>query len=68
MVVLDAVNVEYLFANSFLNVEFKLVFSSLLIERFFSSFLLSAIRVVSFSCGMNRDIISLVYYCIPRIC
>lgn len=23
---------------------------------------------LSFSCGMNRDIISLVYYCIPRIC
>ena len=46
VVVLDAMNVEYLFVNSFLNVEFKLVFSSLLIERFFSSFLLSAIRVV----------------------
>ena len=47
---LDAMNVEYLFVNSFLNVEFKLVFSSpLLIERLFSSFLLSAIRVVSSS-------------------
>ena len=44
---LDAMNVEYLFVNSFLNAEFKLVFSSpLLIERLFSSFLLSAIRVV----------------------
>ena len=43
---LDAMNVEYPFVNSFLNVEFKLVFSSpLLIERFFSS-LLSIIRVV----------------------
>ena len=42
---LDAMNVEGLFVNSFLNVEFKLVFSSpLLIERLFSS-LLSAIRV-----------------------
>ena len=47
---LDAMNVEYLFVNSFLNVEFKLVFSSsLLIERLFSFSLLSAIRVVSFS-------------------
>ena len=45
MVGLDAMNVEGLFVNSFLNVEFKLVFSSpLLIERLFSS-LLSAIRV-----------------------
>ena len=36
---LDAMNVEYLFVNRFLNVEFKLVFSSpLLIKRFFSSF------------------------------
>ena len=36
---LDAINIEYLFVNSFLNVEFKLVFSSpLLIERLFSSF------------------------------
>ena len=44
---LDAMNVEYLFVNSFLNVEFKLVFSSpLLIERLFSSSLLSIIRVV----------------------
>ena len=35
----DAMNVEYLFVNSFLNVEFKLVFSSpLLIKRLFSSF------------------------------
>jgi len=35
----DALNVEYPFVNSFLNVEFKLVFSSpLLIERLFSSF------------------------------
>ena len=43
---LDAMNVEYLFVNSFLNVEFKLVFSSsLLIERLFSFSLLSAIRV-----------------------
>ena len=43
---LDAMNVEYLFVNSFLNVEFKLVFSSpLLIERLFST-LLSIIRVV----------------------
>ena len=47
---LDAMNIEYLFVNSFLNVEFKLVFSSsLLIERLFSFSLLSAIRVVSFS-------------------
>ena len=46
---LDAMNVEGLFVNSFLNVEFKLVFSSpLLIERLFSS-LLSAIREVSSS-------------------
>ena len=49
---LDAMNVEYLFVNCFLNVEFKLVFffffflSPLLLERFFSSFLLSAIMVV----------------------
>ena len=36
---LDAMNVEGLFVNSFLNVEFKLVFSSpLLIKRLFSSF------------------------------
>ena len=35
----DALNVEYPSVNSFLNVEFKLVFSSpLLIERLFSSF------------------------------
>ena len=40
---LNAMNVECLSVNSFLNVEF---FSSpLLIERLFSSFLLSAIRV-----------------------
>ena len=40
----------YLFVNSFLNVEFKLVFSSpLLIARLFSFSLLSAIRVVSSS-------------------
>ena len=44
---LDALNIEDLFVNSFLNIEFKLVFSSpLLIERLFSSFLLSAIRAV----------------------
>ena len=44
-------NVEYLFVNTFLNVEFKLVFSSpLLIERLFSSSLLSAIKVVSSLC------------------
>jgi len=44
---LDAMNVEHLLVNSFLNVEFKLVFSScLIIERLFSSSLLSAIRVV----------------------
>ena len=50
MVGLDAMNVEDLFVNSLLNVEFKLVFSSsLLIERLFSFSLLSAIRVVSFS-------------------
>ena len=50
MVVLDAMNVEYLFVNGFLNVEFKLVFSSpLLTERLFSSSLLSIIRVVSSS-------------------
>ena len=43
---LDAMNVEYLFMNSFLNVECKLVFSSpLLIKRLFCSFLLSAIRI-----------------------
>ena len=48
---LDAMNVEYLFVNSFLNAEFKLVFSSpLLIERLFSSSLLSAIKVVSSLC------------------
>ena len=36
---LDAMNVECLFVNRFLNVEFKLVFSSpLLIKRLFSSF------------------------------
>ena len=36
---LDAINIEYLFVNSFLNVEFKLVFSSpLLIEMLFSFF------------------------------
>ena len=47
---LDAMNVEYLFVNSFLNVEFKLVFSSpLLIETLFSFFLLYFIRVVSSS-------------------
>ena len=47
---LDAINVEYLFVNSFLNVELKLVFSSrLLITRLFSFSLLSAIRVVSSS-------------------
>ena len=50
MVRLDAVNIEYLFVNSFLNVEFKLVFSSPhLIPRLFSSSLLSAIMVVSSS-------------------
>ena len=48
---LDAMNVECLFVNSILNVEFKLVFSSpLLIERLFSSSLHCAIRVVSYSC------------------
>ena len=47
---LDALNIEYLFVNGFLNVEFKLVFSSpLLIKRLFSFSLLSAIRVVSSS-------------------
>ena len=47
---LDAMNVEGLFVNSFLNVEFKLVFSSpLLIKRLFISSLLSAIREVSSS-------------------
>ena len=46
----DAINIEYLFVNSFLNVEFKLVFSSpLLIETLFSFFLLYFIRVVSSS-------------------
>ena len=46
----DAINIEYLFVNSFLNVEFKLVFSSpLLIKRLFSFFLLYFIRVVSSS-------------------
>ena len=50
VVVLDAMNVECLFVNSFLNVELKLVFSSrLLITRLFSFSLLSAIRVVSSS-------------------
>ena len=45
---LDAMNVECLFVNSFLNVEFKLVLPSpLLIKRLFSSSSLSAIRVVS---------------------
>ena len=44
---LDAMNVECLFVNSFLNVEFKLVLASpLLIERLFSSSLLSAIRAM----------------------
>ena len=43
-------NVECLFVNSFLNVEFKLVLPSpLFIERLFSSSLHSAIRVVSSS-------------------
>ena len=47
---LDALNIEDLFVNSFLNIEFKLVFSSpLLIKRLFSFSLLSAIRVVSSS-------------------
>ena len=47
---LDAMNVECLFVNSFLNVEFKLVLPSpLFIERLFSSSLHSAIRVVSYS-------------------
>ena len=47
---LDALNIEDLFVNSFLNIEFKLVFSSpLLITRLFSFSLLSAIRVVSSS-------------------
>ena len=47
---LDAMNIEYLFVNSFLNVEFKLVFSSpFLIARLFSFSLLPAIRVVSSS-------------------
>ena len=47
---LDVMNVGYLFVNSFLNVELKVVFSSpLFIERLFSSFLLSAIREVSSS-------------------
>ena len=48
---LDAMNVECLLVNSFLNVEFKLVLPSpLLIERLFSSSLHCAIRVVSYSC------------------
>ena len=47
VVVLDAMNVEYLFVNSFLNVELKIVFSSShLITRLFSFTLLSAIRAV----------------------
>ena len=47
---LEAINVEYLFVNSFLNVELKLVFSSPhLIMRLFSFSLLSAIRAVSSS-------------------
>ena len=47
---LDAMNVEYLFVNSFLNVEFKPVFASpLLMKRLFSSFLLSALRAGSSS-------------------
>ena len=47
---MDAMNVECLSVNSFLNVEFKLIFSSpLLIERLFSSFLLSALRAGSSS-------------------
>ena len=47
----DAMNVECLLVNSFLNVEFKLVLPSpLLIERLFSSSLHCAIRVVSYSC------------------
>ena len=46
---LDAINVEYLFVNSFLNVELKIVFSSShLIARLFSFTLLSAIKVVSY--------------------
>ena len=46
---LDAINVEYLFVNSFLNVELKIVFSSShLITRLFSFTLLSAIKVVSY--------------------
>ena len=54
---LDAMNVECLFVNSFLNVEFKLVLPSpVLIQRLFSCcdfffvcFLHSTIRVVSYS-------------------
>ena len=49
VVVLDAMNVECLFVNSFLNVELKIVFSSShLIARLFSFTLLSAIKVVSY--------------------
>ena len=47
---LDSMNVEYHFVNSILNVEFKPVFSPpLLIKSLFSTFLLSAIRVMSSS-------------------
>ena len=47
---LDAMKVDCLFVNSFLDVEVKLVFSSpLLIKRLFSTSLLSAIKVVSSS-------------------
>ena len=53
---LDAINIEYLFVNSFLNVEFKPVFASpLLFKRLFSSSLLSAIRAVS-SSSLDVDI------------
>ena len=48
---LDALNIEDLFVNSFLNIEFKLVFSSpLLITRLFSTSSLSAIIIVSAAC------------------
>ena len=53
---LEAINVEYLFVNSFLNVELKLVFSSPhLIMRLFSFSLLSATRAASSSLSVDVD-------------
>ena len=60
---LDAMKVDCLFVNSFLDVEVKLVFSSpLLIKRLFSTSLLSAIKVVSSS---YLSLIILSAICIP---